>query len=278
MADAHQAAVETYRYLRVGIVLLAVLLGISVAGEILFGGSGWLDSISAYYGTPVRDVFVGVLFALALGLIVVRGRGIEDELLNIAGMLAAVVAVVQTTIDGVPIVEPRANGPWSLAALGLIGVVVAAVTARRLTGQARSRAVAGVVAAATVVAGFATWLGLGPDSFFRAAHYVAAVGLFGVLVVVARLNARSAVDTDTGVVMRRLPAERRRAGYAAISWAMLTTVVVAGVLGLLELNGRTPVDHWLFFVEAILLALFAAFWVLQTIEYWRDGVPLDPER
>lgn len=278
MTDVRRAAVETYRYLRVGIVLLAVLLGLSVAGEIVFGGSGWLDSISAYYFTPVRDVFVGVLFALALGLIVVRGRDVEDQLLNLGGMLAAVVAVVPTSDSGTDVAMPGANGAWSLAALGVVGVGVAALTARRLAGSARSRAVVGVLAAATLVAGFTGWLAVSPDSFLRAAHYVAAAGLFAVFVVVARLNARSAADTDTGVVMRMLPAERRRVAYATVSWSMLATVVVGGVLGLLELGGRIPVEHWLFFVEAILLALFATFWVLQTIEYWRDGVPLGPER
>mgnify|MGYP006162956603 CR=1 FL=1 len=292
--DRDQAAVETYRYLRVGLVGLAVLLMVAVAFQAISDGE-LLGSISAYYFTGVRDVFVGVLVALGLGLIVVRGRGVEDVLLNLAGMLAPVVAFVPTStseapggaarygaladLDSSPL-PAQAGGTstvWSLVVVGTLGLGFAAFTARRLSGRARSDALRGVIAGGVVVAGLAAWLAIGPDSFLRVAHYVAAAGLFGVFVVVSRLNARSAVDTEAPV-MRMLPAERRRAAYAAISWSMLVTVVVAGVLGLLELGGRTPVDHWLFFVEAILLALFATFWVLQTIEYWRDGVPLGPER
>ena len=133
----------------------------------------------------------------------------------------------------------------------------------------------GATAGALTVVGFGVWLAIDAQSFLQAAHYAAAVGMFGVFVVVARLNAASARDDLEGPVVDMLPAQRRRAAYKTISWSMLGTVVVAGVLGLLQLAGSTPVPHWLFWVESILLALFAAFWALQTIEYWRDGVPLD---
>lgn len=290
--DRDQAAVETYRYLRVGLVGLAVLLMVAVALQAVSDGE-LLESISAYYFTGVRDVFVGVLVALGLGLIVVRGRGVEDVLLNLAGMLAPVVAFVPTAaseatgsadrygtladLDSSPLPAQAGgtNTVWSLVVVGAVGLGFAAFTARRLSGTARRDAVRGVIAGSVLVAGLAAWLAIGPDSFLRVAHYVAAAGLFGVFVVVARLNARSAVDTDAPV-MRMLPAGRRRTAYAAISWSMLATVVVAGMLGLLELGGRTPVDHWLFVIEAVLLVLFATFWLLQTVEYWRDGVPLDP--
>src|SRR5690349_9423078 len=55
------------------------------------------QSISAYQYTPVRGFFVGVTFALGICLICLRGSTeIEDALLNIAGMLAPVVALVPT--------------------------------------------------------------------------------------------------------------------------------------------------------------------------------------
>lgn len=279
--DAHQAAVETYRYLRVGIVALAVLLALSVVGEIVLGDSGLLGSISAYYYTPIRDVFVGVLVALGLGLIVVRGRGPEDVLLNLAGMLAPVVAfvpapVTASTLAAVPTgPAPTVDAMWALVALGVPALVFATATARRLEGRERTAALRGVVASVVLVIGFAGWLAIDRSSFLQVAHYGAAVGMFGVLVVVARLNAASARDDGAGPVVAMLPAHRRRTSYAVISWSMLGTVVVAGALGLLQLAGQVPIPHWLFWVEAVLLALFTAFWVLQTIEYWRDGVPLD---
>jgi hypothetical protein len=278
--EPRQAAIETYRYLRVGIVALAVLLALAVAGEIVFG-DGLLGSISAYYFTPARDVFVGVLVALGLGLIVIRGRGAEDVLLNLAGMLAPVVAFVPTPVTDSTLAAigatpaPTAHAMWALIALGVPALLFAIATARRLDGDARVAALRGTAAGAATIAAFGVWLAIDTASFLQAAHYVAAVGMFGVFVVVARMNAASARDDPAGPVLAMFPVERRRTGYSLISWSMLVAVVVAGLLGLLQLAGHIPIPHWLFWVEAILLALFAAFWALQTIEYWRDGVPLD---
>ena len=45
-------------------------------------------SISAYYGGPVRDIFVGALFAIAACLVAYQGVGLlEDYALNGAGVL-----------------------------------------------------------------------------------------------------------------------------------------------------------------------------------------------
>jgi hypothetical protein len=60
----------------------------------------WQTSISAYYYTPVRAIFVGSMIAVDLSLIVYKGRAWEDVCLNFAGMLAPVVAVVPTTDVG----------------------------------------------------------------------------------------------------------------------------------------------------------------------------------
>ena len=282
-----RSAVETARYLRVGIVGLAVLLAVSVLFQVISDGQ-LMGSISAYYYTPVRDVFVGVLVALGLSLIAVRGRDVEDVLLNLAGMLAAIVAFVPTPVDGgwfayAPLGAGEStqysselrddNSIWSLLVIGLIGVVFAASTSRRLAGRARTLARRGVAASATVVLGFGAWLVVGPDSFHEAAHYVAAVGMFGAFVIVARINAAATEDDEGGPVMAMLPAARRRAAYTAISWSMLGTVLVAGALGLLQLADIVPIPHWLFWVETVLLGLFAGFWLLQTVEYWRDGSP-----
>lgn len=271
--DARQSAVETYRYLRVAIVALAVLLAVSVVGQVVADGRP-LGSISAYYFTPVRDVFVGVLVALGLSLVAIRGRGIEDVLLNLAGMLAPIVAFVPTASTGDPLPDHDIT-VRSLLVIGAIGVGFAALTARRLGGEQRRQAELGVISATSVVAGFAGWLSAAPDSFHTAAHYVAAVGMFAMFVVVARLNASSASDREAAPLMAMLPADRRRTAYRAISWSMLTTVVLAAALGLLQLADVVPIPFWLLWAESILLALFAAFWILQTVEYWRDGVPLD---
>ena len=95
------AAVKTYRYLRIRMVGAVVLLGVSILIE-RSNVDCWQTSVSAYYYTPVRSIFVGVMLAIGLCLIVIKGSTTwEDATLNAAGMLAPIVAVVPTTDVGV---------------------------------------------------------------------------------------------------------------------------------------------------------------------------------
>ena len=101
VAKHSESTTETYLYLRVGLVALAVFLGASLVIELAFGDSPWLGSISAYYYTPVRSVFVGTLSAMGVCLIAIKGRDRprEDLMLNLAGMCAPVVALVPTPLE-----------------------------------------------------------------------------------------------------------------------------------------------------------------------------------
>ena len=91
--------IKTYRYLRVGMIGAVVLLAASVLIERIQADC-WQTSVSAYYYTPVRAIFVGSLIAVGAMLIIYQGRGwFEDLALTISGMLAPVVAVVPTS-DG----------------------------------------------------------------------------------------------------------------------------------------------------------------------------------
>src|SRR5438093_10452256 len=95
MARARNAddVIKSYRYLRIGIIGAVVLLAISDLIEHLKTHC-WQDSISSYYYTPVRSIFVGTLFAVGLSLIVYTARTVwEDLCLNLAGMFVFVVAV-----------------------------------------------------------------------------------------------------------------------------------------------------------------------------------------
>ncbi len=277
------AARKTYRYLRVAVVAMAVLLGTSVGIEILFGPRGGiLDSISAYYYTPVRGVFVGSLLAVGLGLVAIKGReGWEDTMLNLAGMLAPLVALVPTPIS-VPVagfeVERRTvpaelvpaveNNVAALLVLGVVGLVFAAATVQG--GPYRSAHLRGVAGAGVLLVGLAVWFGVGRESFLEYGHYAAAVPMFGLIVGVAVVNAR---QTRSGAVMSRLAAATYRRAYAAVATAMGVTIVVAVVFFLLDSAGHRPFASWLFWVEVVLLALFAAFWVFQTAENWNEGLP-----
>jgi hypothetical protein len=286
MADLDRleiASRKTYRYLRVAVVAMAVLLGVSVGIEIVFGPRGGiLDSISAYYYTPVRGVFVGSLLAVGLGLVAIKGReGPEDIMLNLAGMLAPLVALVPTPIS-VPVagfdVERRTvpaalvpaveNNVAALLVLGVVGLVFAAATVQ--DGPYRSRHLRGVAGAGVLLVGLAVWFGVGRESFLEYGHYAAAVPMFALIVGVAVVNAR---HTKSGAVVSRLAAATYRRAYAAIAAAMGITIVIAGIFFALDSAGNRPFPSWLFWVEVVLLALFAAFWVFQTAENWNEGLP-----
>src|SRR5205085_6408417 len=74
-----------------------------------------LGSISAYYYTPVRGMFAGALLAIGACLVCIRGSTtVEDILLNVAGMLAPVVALIPTPPDKK---LPEAVGDDRLAAI-----------------------------------------------------------------------------------------------------------------------------------------------------------------
>lgn len=102
----------TYANLRWLLVLLpAVLFVVSVGAAIQ---QGRLEtSISAYYGGPVRDVFVGVMIAVAVLLLAHQGvTSFEDYNLNGAGFYAVFVALVPTGLAEL-LTEPGAGMAWS---------------------------------------------------------------------------------------------------------------------------------------------------------------------
>jgi hypothetical protein len=86
----------TYAYVRWLLICLPILLFVVTIVTALQQGE--LErSISAYYGGPVRDIFVGALFAIAACLVAYQGVGLlEDYALNGAGFYAVFVALVPT--------------------------------------------------------------------------------------------------------------------------------------------------------------------------------------
>lgn len=128
----------------------------------------------------------------------------------------------------------------------------------------------GMLGAAAVLAAFA-WLFLaGHRIFLEVAHYGAAIPMFLLMVAVAGVNA-VATDRRMAIAGRQV---RYRTAYVVIAVAMLAVVVLAGGYALLLwATGADGPGSWLLVVETLLLVLFAAFWVLQTQEFWHDGVP-----
>ena len=102
----------TYRYLRISLIAVLLLLASAVVVQTVWSNKGWPPlwgdphwetSISYYYWTPVRAVFVGALMAMGVSMVVLKADNeVEDILLNIAGVLAPVVALVPTPKHCVP--------------------------------------------------------------------------------------------------------------------------------------------------------------------------------
>jgi hypothetical protein len=67
---------------------------------------------------------------------------------------------------------------------------------------------------------------------------------------------------------RQAPSIRNR--YATIATAMLASAVIIGIAPALGW------DYWVIALESAFIALFAVFWIVQTIELWDDGLRRQP--
>jgi hypothetical protein len=294
-----EVELKSYRYLRITIVFLLLSLAVTVIYQTARQNFLLLDSISAYYYTPAQSIFVGALIGLGACMITLRGTtDVEDVFLNLGGMFAMVVAVVPTTrgddfraavraceealgppplattTAGAPdcptvqaLVEAtRANVDNNVATLLIVGGVGLLVTVafaladrarQRRDGASTSGSAAflwGILAAfvlwlAALVAmvGYRTWL-------IDNGHYIAAVGLFVCIFIVTVANA---FRRDGAACMVRRPGRLDR--YAILAWVMAAAGVLMATLWLFDVVTA-------FWPEAVVTALFLAFWIVQTLE------------
>ena len=90
--ESSSAKTVSYLALRRAIGVLGVMLPVILAaGYVLTGGEGIRPSISDYYHTEMRDLFVGIL--CAIGVFLWSYRGYEGEADNLAGNIAGLGAV-----------------------------------------------------------------------------------------------------------------------------------------------------------------------------------------
>ena len=90
-APPNNDLVISYMRLRQTLGIVALLLPFGLAlGAWRAEQLPWLDSISAYYYTRMRDVFVGTMFTVGIFLYCYRGHDRQDNVLcTIAGVAAA---------------------------------------------------------------------------------------------------------------------------------------------------------------------------------------------
>ena len=275
--DPALAAVKTYNYLRIALAALVLLLFVSVALEWAAADGCLQPSVSAYYFTPVRAVFVGVLVTMGVCLVALKGNTDgEDVLMNLAGMLAPGVAFIPTaasgrcgsTVAGAGVGEGVANNMPALFLTGLVVGVVAVVLARREAGGVRLSTPdrLGLGLTVVVLGSGVVWFLLARDSFLERGHDAAAIPMFLAIIAVVWLNAR---DVQEGMRQGTVPSGRGRyvATYRTIALTMLAALAATVAISLA--TGSTSLVLW---VEVVLITLFAVFWLVQTTELWNRGL------
>ncbi|MFV0252103.1 MAG: hypothetical protein ACK5H2_02055 [Beutenbergiaceae bacterium] len=275
----HNDLRTTYRYLRLAIIMVTSLLATSVVIQI--GSDDWqvLPSVSAYYYTPARATFVASLCAIGVCMIVHKGRSAtEDTLLNFAGYMAFFVAFVPTA-NKVDIADAEAeavippdlqaaiiNNSWAVLIIGMASLTIWFILAVRQPGFRFSRS-GGRAAIATVVAfvGWLTYFLFFQEAFVNTGHVVAAIALFAGIVGVVGINgvALARARAEEGGDKRAQVLNRYTIGFIVM---VLSTAFVLVVL-------RPRVAEYTFWLEALLIGQFLAFWLTQTIERWRVPEP-----
>ncbi|BDZ61618.1 hypothetical protein Lsed01_02021 [Demequina sediminis] len=262
-----EPTVRTYLYLRVAIVAAIALLFIALALEIVDAGWPPHGSISAYFYTAVQPIFVSTLIgaAILLVLVAIIPTPVLDESLCGSATERCVPEEFLPEVD-------RAIG--ALGWLAVLGLAFALWTLRSQgwgTWPDRVGIAAGVAVWLLYVPGFARWWGEGVRAWLLDyGHYAAAIPAFGLMVVIALVNARE-TRREVEVAGRHVGLRRLYQGVAAgiaavIAWGIVVYVVQRRA----DTVGTGTLIFW---VEALLLALFAAFWVVQTVEWRREGLP-----
>jgi hypothetical protein len=204
-------AIKSYRYLRLAILaLVCAAIAAVLAEERVIGQGCWLRSFSAYYYTPAHSIFVGALVAIGVCLIAIKGTDErEDVCLNVAGILAPIVAFVPTNRPtdacaslllvpsdfSSPETRPFiANSVLAYAVVGVLVVGIAYVIADRdsvrdavkALGKAenfRSIGWAGLVVSAALTIGLIGWYVFGREQFLENAHDYTAIAMFVAIAV-----------------------------------------------------------------------------------------------
>lgn len=277
------AAITTYRYLRVGMIVMVVALAASIFLVRRTTGC-WQGSISAYYYTPARPIFVSGLIAISASLIIIKGSTIiEDTLLNFAGMVAPIVAFVPTSFEppcvpgqplgsgtsGLPdaIVRDAQNNLAAVLVAGAVGLLVATFVLYRDQRSERApskRDAFGRMLLLAVVAaalGISAWL-LATDAILDY-HGWAAVAMFALLALASIANGIWIVWAK-----RRgsLNPSRPWNVYAALYILVGVAMVAAGIV--IEFVIPGPWDHRTLVLEVVEILLFASMWAVQSHERW----------
>jgi hypothetical protein len=243
---------ETYQFMRIGMGALALAFPI-----VLWLGGKWLigvptqTSLSAYYHSDLRDVFVGVLFAIGFCLFLYKGFSkSEDWALNLAGALAVGIALFPMAAENVLACR---------AVCAIDGAECFATSARY------DRTLDALLALKVYFLGFQF-----------SAHGACAVLFFASIAYVCGFCA-----TRT---LHLIPSEAVRRRYAR-TYHLLAVMMVGAPVAVAALTKLDPIsaigctDFTVIRIEAAGVWVFAAYWLVKTWEAKKYGADkVYPER
>lgn len=278
MQIASTSTQRTYRYLRLSIVGAVLLL--FVALTVTIARFGPMLSVSAAVYTPARNIFVGSIFAVALALLALSGRSLSQALLDYAAIAAALIATVPAPLEPGQLPPSEADlagvqvGMLSLLIVGAVAVI--AILAVALVQRTLTLAIgAGIAVAGAILGAVALWWLLAPISFLEWGHIVAAFTFFALIAAVSGLAAWTVDETsgEADAAARTM----YRGLYTVIAAGILITLALLVVVIVLDMQGIDLVESTglplVFIGEATALLLFAAFWLIQTVELWDEPDP-----
>jgi len=289
MPPGHERnVVYTYRYLRAAMIALLLMLVFSVGYQwwAETARTCWLGSISAYYYTPARTIFVGSLCALGACLIAYKGHSSEEDvLLNFSGFMAFVVAMVPTVPDN--LCGPNAysqtlpeialavrNNIWSLIVVTIVAAAIGIWLRRRSSAADRGNPsnltiVVWLACGAVLTAEMILFLLLRPR-FIEISHGVAAVTMVAGIIAVMVSSAFRADDRHKALGEDgpdALTVQKSAKFYKNI-YLLIAAALVITLVGSVGVALLTNFDHLILWVELVVIVLFGAYWCVQTRELW----------
>lgn len=289
---------RTHRYLRLSLVFVVFALLTGVAFETVVVSwqpleFGWqvLPSLSHYFYTPARSVFVGALAAASLALLALSGRDRASMLLDVSAIFAPLIAIVPTgvsaqdgldglscpgTADCIPPVfldDVRAGVATYVVVVIAVVVVTAVIRARRGTTTRDAATVSAIaLVTAALIAAFAFVPGLDAGFPFplgaaaTSIHFVVTLLFFGTFAAVPILHARGASAAG-----ETPPTTRQRRIYLGVAVLLLADLILLIVA--VTTRFSLPDIPVVLLGETVALVLFAVFWWVQTFQRWDDVDP-----
>ncbi len=283
---------RTYRYLRL------VMIG-AVATIFLAVGLTWreyhdlIPTISHFFYTPAGVVFVGSLIAAAAAMVALSGDGVQQVLLDVAAMLAPIIALVPTNADNTMLKNLRQNlcpdgaavcVPSPFDGYATIGMTVWCVVVptvllialgigiadRRSSGKFTAQFFWTQALCWAVWIAVFTWFIWFRDAFFTAGHYMSAVAFFVVVTLVALWQAiLGPLQTRREIANGDQPTRLQRS-LPWVYWFIAALLIGVQLIGGAIFAGMIkPGPDGVFWVEAWGLIGFGVFWLVQTLQKWR---------